>query len=131
MGAAPIYYVLLAGMGMVAMSASIWHLPAAAALSHHFSHRRGMSFSFHGVGGNIGDVVAPVVTGALLGVLSWQGILNVYAAIPLSWPSWCCGPSGTLAETGMVPSVPAPASSPRWARPGSCSAIPGCGGLPW
>ena len=58
-GIAPSYYVLLIGMAVVALAASIWHLPAMASLSHHFSHRRGTALSFHGVGGQIGDVLAP------------------------------------------------------------------------
>ena len=75
--------VLLVGMGVVAVAASLWHLPGIAALSHHFSHRRGSALSFHGVGGQIGDAAAPLVTGVLLGVLTWQHILEIYAAVPL------------------------------------------------
>ena len=83
MGVAPVYLVLLVGMGIVALSASMWHLPGVAALSHHFSHRRGSALSLHGVGGHIGDVAAPTVTGLLLGWLTWQNILTIYAAIPI------------------------------------------------
>ena len=82
MGLAPVYVVLLVGMGVVAVAASLWHLPGIAALSHHFSHRRGSALSFHGVGGQIGDAAAPLVTGILLGVLTWQHILEIYAAVP-------------------------------------------------
>ena len=82
-GFSPVYPLLLVGMALVAASTSIWHLPATSALSHHFAHRRGSALSFHGVGGNIGDVAAPVVTGALLAVFAWQGIIKVYAVIPL------------------------------------------------
>ena len=82
MGLAPIYPVLLVGMGAVAICHSIWHLPASASLSYHFPERRGMALSFHGVGGSVGDVVGPVATGALLAFLSWREILSVYAAVP-------------------------------------------------
>ena len=81
--AAFVYPLLLVGTGLMAMAASIWHLPSTAALSHHFAHRRGTALSFHGIGGNIGDVVGPVTTGALLAVLSWREILSIYAAVPL------------------------------------------------
>ncbi len=77
------YYILLFGMAVVAMAASIWHLPAMASLSHHFSHRKGTALSFHGVGGQIGDALAPPVTGILLGFLAWRGIISIYAALPL------------------------------------------------
>ncbi len=83
MGLTPFYPFLLIGIGMVAMSHSIWHLAAAGSLSHHFPHKRGMALSFHGVGGSVGDVAGPVATGAILGALSWRGILSLYAAIPL------------------------------------------------
>lgn len=83
MGLSPAYPLLLAGMAIVAMAHSIWHLPAAASLSYQFAQRRGMALSFHGVGGSVGDVAGPLVTGALLMVLSWRGILSIYAVGPL------------------------------------------------
>ena len=75
--------LLLVGVAVVAASASMWHLPAMASLSHHYSHRRGTALSFHGIGGNIGDAVSPVVTGILLGYLLWNQILTIYAVIPI------------------------------------------------
>ena len=82
MGISPVYPLLLVGMAVVAMSHSIWHLPASASLSYHFAHRRGMALAFHGVGGSVGDVVGPLATGALLLVLGWRGLLSVYAVAP-------------------------------------------------
>ena len=83
MGISPVYPILLLGMGIVAMAASMWHLPATAALSYQFAHRRASALSFHGVGGNVGDVLGPALTGGLLLVLSWRGILSIYAVVPL------------------------------------------------
>jgi MFS family permease len=77
------YALLLVGMAIVAVAASVWHLPAVAALSSHFTHRRASVLSFHGVGGNIGDVAGPVLTGLLLVSLTWQAIITIYAAVPL------------------------------------------------
>lgn len=82
-GLSPIYPLLLTGMALVAMASSLWHLPAAASLSHHFSHRRGAALSVHGIGGSIGDVLGPVITGFLLGILAWRGVLSAYAVAPL------------------------------------------------
>ena len=56
MGISPVYPLLLLGVAVVAVSHSLWHLPASASLSHHFASRRGVMLSFHGVGGSIGDV---------------------------------------------------------------------------
>ena len=77
------YVLLIVGMAIVGMAASFWHLPAVAALSTQFSHRRASVLSFHGVGGNVGDVIGPVLTGLLLSVLTWQGIITIYGAVPV------------------------------------------------
>ena len=77
------YVLLLFGMAVVGMAASFWHLPAVAALSSQFSHRRASVLSFHGVGGNVGDVIGPVLTGLLLSTLTWQGIITIYGAVPV------------------------------------------------
>ena len=82
MGVSPVYSLLLIGIGVVAISHSLWHLPASASLSHHFSERRGLALAFHGVGGSIGDVVGPLATGVLLAFLSWRGLLSIYAIPP-------------------------------------------------
>ena len=111
MGLAPIYLVLLLGMGIVALAASLWHLPGVAALSHHFSDRRGSALSFHGVGGQIGDAAAPVVTGLLLAVLTWQQILEIYAAVPIFLAFvvfWAFRDIGRSGEIGSQ-------SRPNWA----------------
>ena len=82
-GQAPVFPLLLVGVAIIAIAASLWHLPAMASLSHHFSHRRGTALSFHGIGGNIGDAISPVVTGFLLGYLAWREILSIYAVVPI------------------------------------------------
>ena len=78
-----LFFLVLVGTAIVAAAASMWHLPAMASLSHHFAHRKGTALSFHGIGGNIGDAVSPIVTGFLLGYLTWQCILSIYAAAPI------------------------------------------------
>ena len=82
MGISPAYPLLLFGVAVVAISHSLWHLPASASLSHHFASRRGVMLSFHGVGGSVGDVAGPLITGALLLVMGWRGILSIYAIAP-------------------------------------------------
>jgi MFS family permease len=83
MGISPVYPLLLLGVAVVSVSHSLWHLPAAASLSHHFASRRGVMLSFHGVGGSVGDVAGPLVTGVLLLVMGWRGILSIYAVAPV------------------------------------------------
>ena len=83
MGISPVYPLLLLGVSVVSVSHSLWHLPAAASLSHHFASRRGVMLSFHGVGGSVGDVAGPLLTGVLLLVMGWRGILSIYAVAPV------------------------------------------------
>ncbi len=83
MGVSPVYPLLLVGIAAVAISHSIWHLLASASLSHHFPTRRGTVLAAHGVGGGVGDVAGPLVTGALLAFLTWRELLSVYAVAPL------------------------------------------------
>ncbi len=77
------YVLLAAAMMVVAVSASVWHLPSMAALSYHYSERRGTALSIYGIGGSAGDVLGPVLTGFVLAYLSWRGVLSLYAAMPL------------------------------------------------
>ena len=82
-GLAPIYPILLLGMAIVAAASSLWHLPSTAALSDRFAERRGFALSIHGVGGNIGDIIGPAVTGLCLAVMGWRSIISTYSIIPL------------------------------------------------
>jgi predicted MFS family arabinose efflux permease len=84
----PVYSMLLLGMVALAMAGSIWHLPSLAEISVHFSKQRGAALAIHGAGGSIGDIFGPVTTGLLLGVLSWRGIISIYAVIPLIMAVW-------------------------------------------
>jgi sugar phosphate permease len=108
MGLSPAYPVLLVGMVLVAGSASTWHLPAMAALSHRYPERRGTVLSVHGIGGSIGDVIAPPLTGLLLVALSWRGVISIYAIGPLLLVFavlWAFRGIGRIhAEVGNLPS---------------------------
>ena len=104
------YALLIVGMAIVAVAASVWHLPAMAALSSHFSHRRGSVLSVHGVGGNMGDVLGPVLTGFLLAALTWQAIITIYAAVPIFLAFlvfWAFRDIGERAETAADEQPPA------------------------
>jgi MFS family permease len=82
-GLSPAYGILILGMVLVGVSSSIWHLPAMAALSQRFSDRRGMALAVHGIGGNIGDVLGPAMTGVLLTYVVWRNVISAYSLVPL------------------------------------------------
>ncbi len=114
MGVSPVYWLLLIGIGVVAVSHSVWHLPASASLSYHFALRRGTALSFHGVGGSIGDVAGPIATGVLLAVLGWKDMLSIYAIPPFFLGFMAVW---TFRHIGRVNSESGPAAdSPTMAR---------------
>ena len=73
------YLMLLACVAMVGVGNSLWHPTAIPTLAQRFPDRKGLVLSLHGMGGNAGDAVAPLVVGALLAVFSWREVvvLNV------------------------------------------------------
>lgn len=80
MGAATNFPVLILAVILVSVPGSLWHLPATAALSQRFPDRRGFAIAMHGFGSNIGNILGPLLAGALLTILLWRHVLFIYAA---------------------------------------------------
>jgi FSR family fosmidomycin resistance protein-like MFS transporter len=77
MGFAHHYWMLLLCVMMVGAGNSLWHPAAIPTLANRFPARKGLVLSLHGMGGNLGDAVAPLVVGTLLTVLSWRQVVMV------------------------------------------------------
>jgi MFS family permease len=73
------YVMLLACIALVGFGNSLWHPTAIPTLGRRYPERKGLVLSVHGMGGNVGDAVAPVVIGAALTVFTWREVvmLNV------------------------------------------------------
>jgi len=71
------YWVLLLCVMLVGIGNNLWHPTAIPTLAQHFPDRKGLALSFHSMGGNVGDALAPLAIGALLAVLSWRSIVIV------------------------------------------------------
>jgi MFS family permease len=73
------YVLLLACIALVGFGNSLWHPTAIPTLGRRYPERKGFVLSVHGMGGNVGDAVAPVVIGAVLTVFTWREVvvLNV------------------------------------------------------
>ena len=78
-GASPNFALLVIAVAFVSIPGALWHLPATAALSRRFPDRRGFAISMHGFGSNIGNVLGPILAGALLSVLIYRTVLFIYA----------------------------------------------------
>ncbi len=73
------YLMLLACVALVGVGNSLWHPTAIPSLARRHPERKGLVLSIHGMGGNVGDAIAPVVIGAALGYFTWREVvvLNV------------------------------------------------------
>jgi MFS family permease len=80
------YWTLLTCAALVGIGNNLWHPTAIPLLAQHFPERRGLAVSIHGMGGNVGDALAPLAAGALLAFLNWRDvvIVNVLPGIVMS-----------------------------------------------
>src|SRR3954447_14639734 len=77
MGFSDVYWMMLACATAVGIGNNLWHPTAIPWLARRFPDRKGLVMSFHSMGGNIGDALAPLVVGTLLAVLSWRNVVLV------------------------------------------------------
>jgi FSR family fosmidomycin resistance protein-like MFS transporter len=86
MGFSHVYWMMLACVTMVGIGNNLWHPTAIPLLAQRYPDRKGFVVSIHGMGGNVGDALAPLVAGALLAVLTWREvvIINVVPGIVMA-----------------------------------------------
>jgi len=86
MGFSHAYWMMLACATLLGIGNNLWHPTAIPWLATRFPERRGLVMSFHSMGGNVGDAIAPLVVGALLTVLNWRDVVlvNVVPGIVMS-----------------------------------------------
>jgi MFS family permease len=77
MGLTHEYWTLLTCAALVGIGNNLWHPTAIPLLAEHFPDRKGLAVSIHGMGGNVGDALAPLAAGALLGFLTWRNVVIV------------------------------------------------------
>lgn len=86
MGFTTEYWMLLLCVMLVGIGNNLWHPTAIPLLGRMFPERKGFVLSLHGMGGNVGDALAPLAVGVLLTTLSWREIvvLNVVPGAAMS-----------------------------------------------
>lgn len=77
MGAVNGYWPILIASTLAGAATSLWHPAAISALARQFPERKGFALSLHGSGGSVGEAVGPILTGALLLLISWQAVLQL------------------------------------------------------
>lgn len=80
------FWMLLVCVTLVGVGNNLWHPAAIPTLAYRYPQRKGLVLSFHGMGGNMGEAIAPVVIGALLGWFSWRQVvvINVVPGIAMA-----------------------------------------------
>jgi MFS family permease len=80
------YLMLLACVSLVGFGNSLWHPTAIPTLARRFPERKGLVLSLHGMGGNVGDALAPLAVGSLLAFMTWREVvvLNVVPGLVMS-----------------------------------------------
>jgi MFS family permease len=71
------YWMLLACVTLVGIGNNLWHPAAIPTLAYRYPQRKGLVLSFHGMGGNVGEALAPLVVGALLAWFSWRTVVVI------------------------------------------------------
>lgn len=71
------YWMILVCVSFVCMGNNLWHPAAISWLAHRYPERKGLVLSFHGMGGNAGEALAPLVIGVMLGWYSWRTVVAV------------------------------------------------------
>ena len=86
------YLMLLACVALVGFGNSLWHPTAIPTLARSYPERKGLVLSVHGMGGNVGDAIAPVVIGAALSVFAWREVvvLNVVPGLVVAVLLFVC-----------------------------------------
>ena len=69
------YLMLLVCVALVGFGNSLWHPTAIPTLGQRYPDRKGLVLSLHGMGGNVGDAVAPLVIGAALALFTWREVV--------------------------------------------------------
>jgi MFS family permease len=79
-------WMLVVCVMLVGIGNNIWHPAAIPTLAHRYPQRKGLVLSFHGMGGNVGEAIAPMVAGALLAWFSWRTVvvLNVVPGLVMA-----------------------------------------------
>lgn len=80
------FWMLLVCVTLVGIGNNIWHPAAIPTLAYRYPERKGLVLAFHGMGGNMGEAIAPLVVGALLAWYSWRTVvvINVVPGIVMA-----------------------------------------------
>ncbi|MGH2405470.1 MAG: MFS transporter [bacterium] len=77
------YGLILVAMALIGIGMFLWHPAAITSISEMYPSRRGYGLALHEVGANLGDTLAPLAAGFLLGYLTWRQVMTINVALGL------------------------------------------------
>lgn len=80
LSAASSFWIIVVCVGLMGVANFLWHPAAITSLSEMYPDRRGYGLALHELGANLGDTLMPLLTGFLLGYLSWQRVISFTVA---------------------------------------------------
>lgn len=112
MGYTDAYWVLLACSVMIGVGNNLWHPTAIPWLGRRFPERKGLVMAYHGMGGNVGDALAPLAAGALLTGFAWMTwrdvvIINIVPGVVMAIAILCFLGRLTAEKPGSQTAKPA------------------------
>jgi MFS transporter, FSR family, fosmidomycin resistance protein len=94
------YWMLLVCVTLVGIGNNLWHPAAIPTLAYNYPQRKGLVLSFHGMGGNLGEAIAPVVVGAMLAWFSWRTVVVINVVPGIMMAVLILAMLGAFAATG-------------------------------
>jgi len=79
-GASSSFWIIAVGVGLMGAANFLWHPAAITSISEMYPGRRGYGLALHELGANLGDSLMPLLTGFLLGFLSWRRVISITVA---------------------------------------------------
>ena len=98
-------------IAIIGATNNAWHPAAISFLSERYPDNRGYALAVHALGANVGDSIAPLMVGAILGMLSWQdtalvSTAPVFVVAFWIWTVLSRHEAIPSAETKQTPKVP-------------------------
>src|SRR5438046_1493843 len=74
------FWVLALCMALLGVASFLWHPAAITSISEMYPASRGYGLAIHELGANLGDTLMPLLTGVLLGYLTWRQVMSATVA---------------------------------------------------
>src|SRR5439155_16311957 len=70
-------------MALLGIASFLWQTAAITSISEMYPASRGYGLAIHELGANLGDTLMPLLTGVLLGYLTWRQVMSATVAAGL------------------------------------------------